>query len=99
MVKEKYFWAYAERETNLSIKSKVICIVTSETFLKVHELDYCIPYEITSLLEDLGFYEIMEAYYETALETDDEIKTALDNVEFLSHNDDFQNFLDSLSKD
>lgn len=96
MVNEKYFWAFADHGTELGTDTRVICIVTSETFLNEHELDYYIPHEVTMLLEDLEFYETMEAYYETSLETDEEIKAVLDDIEFLSYNEDFQKFLDSL---
>lgn len=99
MVNEKYFWAFADHSTELETGTRIICIVTSETFLNEHDLDYYIPYEVTSLLEDLGFYKFSESYYETSLKTDEEIKSVLDDIEFMSYGENFQNFLDSLSKE
>lgn len=98
MTAEKYFWAFANSEADPIDNTRSICIVSSDTFLNVRELDYYIPYEITSLMEDLGFYKYMNGYFETTLRTNEEIKSVLDDIEFLHYNSDFQTFLNPISK-
>lgn len=90
-----YIWAFADRTMEYSeSNSKVICVTKTEDFLMHGSISYGLQSSMNQILEDNGFYELMESFYEATFETEDQVRNALSKISFISYDSDLQKYMD-----